>query len=346
MADLTRLHWTQLLAPHREPCVVATTEDITTGFLNCPDEVDGVSLSVGDRILVWMQDDATENGFYQVDVVGGGANGEWSRTDDFDDDEKIETGISTRIQKGDTFAGKAFYLETQGALVVDTTELVFCEVPGDGENQKKFIFDSFNGSDDDDLSVQWRVTHVGGNGVVLSNNRARFYCGDPADTAVAQVMNRSLLLGYYNSIDWEARRLHDPEGELTIIARADGTVVLGEHYFLIWEDNQANPKLYHCAADGTETLLATIAGMTLDVTLRDFKWTIVNLTNGHVYHSFYLGGALITTYTNTSNLKREEGYVGFAGDVTAAATSDGINYVVIDKFKAYQQGWHNQVSAM
>jgi hypothetical protein len=60
----------------------ATTSNIYNFTNECPSVVDGVALSVNDRVLVKNQNNKIENGIYKVVTVGTGADGEWVRADD------------------------------------------------------------------------------------------------------------------------------------------------------------------------------------------------------------------------------------------------------------------------
>ena len=60
--------------------VVITTDTNLTG--GAPSLVDGVSLSLNDRVLVTGNDPASENGLYYVTTVGTGSNGTWQRSVD------------------------------------------------------------------------------------------------------------------------------------------------------------------------------------------------------------------------------------------------------------------------
>ena len=65
-----------------------------------PATVDGVSLALGDRILVAGQTAGAENGLYKVTVVGSGSNGTWARTKDGDDQGDITAGMTTVVTAG------------------------------------------------------------------------------------------------------------------------------------------------------------------------------------------------------------------------------------------------------
>jgi hypothetical protein len=105
-------------SPVKRPCKVATTAN---HGLSGTSDVDGVSISAGDRILVWKQTTAYQNGIYLADAST------WSRAGDFDDATKdhIEAGIQVYVQQGDTYARVPFTLVTTGAITLGVTNLTF-----------------------------------------------------------------------------------------------------------------------------------------------------------------------------------------------------------------------------
>ena len=108
-------------------CLVATTDNITDLAAGAPDTVDGVALSVGDRILVKEQTTQTQNGIYVVDVVGTGSNGKWSRATDFDGTPtaEVQGGNLVFVEQGTLNSNTSFYLTGQGELTVGTDNLIF-----------------------------------------------------------------------------------------------------------------------------------------------------------------------------------------------------------------------------
>ena len=117
----------QLRIIYKNPCRVATTANIAVLAGGAPSTVDGVTLSVGDRVLVKDQTASAENGIYVVDTVGTGSNGSWSRSLDMDDvvEDEIVAGLSTYIQEGTLGAKNTFTLTTTGTIVLGTTGLLF-----------------------------------------------------------------------------------------------------------------------------------------------------------------------------------------------------------------------------
>ena len=107
--------------------MVATTDNITDLAAGAPNTVDGVALSVGDRILVKEQTIQTQNGIYVVDVVGTGSNGKWSRAKDFDGTPtaEVQGGNLVFVEQGTLNSNTSFYLTGQGELTVGTDNLIF-----------------------------------------------------------------------------------------------------------------------------------------------------------------------------------------------------------------------------
>lgn len=103
---------------------VVTTSNVTLSG-GAPATVDGVSLTLEDRILVTAQTDATENGIYRVTTVGSGSTGTWVRSRDANQNEEVLAGMSCIVSEGSTYADTFWKLTTDGAVTLGTTELTF-----------------------------------------------------------------------------------------------------------------------------------------------------------------------------------------------------------------------------
>jgi hypothetical protein len=95
---------------------VATTENIT---LSNTQTIDGIALSVGDRVLVKDQNTGSQNGIYVV------ADGAWTRATDFDAPNEVTSGVFTFVEQGTVNSDCGFVLTTDGTVVVGTTALSF-----------------------------------------------------------------------------------------------------------------------------------------------------------------------------------------------------------------------------
>ena len=102
----------------------ATTENIT---LSGTQTIDGIALSIGNRVLVKNQSTASENGIYVV------ASSTWSRSTDADEDAEITSGLFVFVEEGDTNADSGWVLSTNGTITVGSTSLSFVQFSGAGQ---------------------------------------------------------------------------------------------------------------------------------------------------------------------------------------------------------------------
>lgn len=94
-------------------------------------DIDGVTPSVGNRILVKDQADGEENGIYTVTVVGnGGAAFVLTRATDADTAAELTAGASVVVTEGTSNGDLGYRLTTNDTITIGTTELVFTMVPG------------------------------------------------------------------------------------------------------------------------------------------------------------------------------------------------------------------------
>lgn len=95
---------------------VATTAAIA---LNGLQNIDGVALVAGDRVLVKDQAAGAENGIY---VAAAGA---WSRAADADSGTKLTAGATVPVEAGTTNADTIWMVKTDGAIIVGATAIAF-----------------------------------------------------------------------------------------------------------------------------------------------------------------------------------------------------------------------------
>ncbi|MGX5834789.1 phage tail protein [Aeromonas piscicola] len=96
----------------------ATVANIT---LSGAQTIDGVVLTVGDRVLVKDQTTAAQNGIYLV------AAQSWARSIDADSGEKLTGGARVPVEGGTVNAGKVWYLSNTGAISIGSTGLLFID---------------------------------------------------------------------------------------------------------------------------------------------------------------------------------------------------------------------------
>jgi hypothetical protein len=111
----------------KKNCRVATTAnvDLSSGLAN-GQTVDGVTVATGDRILVWKQTDAKQNGIYVAPASGAA-----SRAADFDAPSEI-IGAAVIVVSGTANANEG-YIVTNGAVVVGTNDINFTQFTALGQ---------------------------------------------------------------------------------------------------------------------------------------------------------------------------------------------------------------------
>jgi hypothetical protein len=104
----------------------ATTANIT---LSNTQTIDGVALSVGDRVLVKNQSTGSQNGIYVV------ASGSWTRATDFDNvpDLEVSPGTFFFVEEGTTQADNGYVVSNDGAITIGTTAITFSQFSGAGQ---------------------------------------------------------------------------------------------------------------------------------------------------------------------------------------------------------------------
>ena len=96
--------------------------------------VDGITLSVADRVLVYEQTTQTQNGVYVVTDVGSGStNWVLTRSDDtntygVDSPNALSEGSTFFVSQGNTGAGETYTCNTTGIITFGTTNITFAQI--------------------------------------------------------------------------------------------------------------------------------------------------------------------------------------------------------------------------
>ena len=124
-------------------CRVATTSNLTATYDNgsagigatltnsggmAALTIDVVSVSIGDRVLVWVQSVVPQNGIYVVSNVGSSlVNWVLTRATDYDTSaEVIEDGL-VLVNQGVNYAGICFQEVAAGPFTIGTSDISFAE---------------------------------------------------------------------------------------------------------------------------------------------------------------------------------------------------------------------------
>jgi hypothetical protein len=96
--------------------------------------IDGITMVVADRVLVYEQTDQTQNGVYVVTSIGSGAT-DWvlTRSDDADTygfagPDTLSEGSTFFVQEGATGAGETYTCNTVGTITFGTTNITFVQI--------------------------------------------------------------------------------------------------------------------------------------------------------------------------------------------------------------------------
>jgi len=95
--------------------------------------IDGITMVVDDRVLIYEQADATQNGVYVVTNVGSpSTNWVLTRSDDTDtagenDSNSLDEGSYFFVEEGNTGAGESYICNTPGTITFGTTEITFVQ---------------------------------------------------------------------------------------------------------------------------------------------------------------------------------------------------------------------------
>jgi hypothetical protein len=151
---------------YKQATRVITTTNITLAG-GAPSLVDGVNLTLKDRVLVTGQTNAAQNGIYFVTTLGSGANGTWTRSTDTDVTGELLAGTIVMVTEGLIYADTQWKLVTDDPIVIGTSLLIF-------EQNSAFAFGNVyaNGTAVLASSVGDVLTLSAGNNISISGNNA------------------------------------------------------------------------------------------------------------------------------------------------------------------------------
>ena len=102
---------------------VATTTNITLSGIQT---IDGITVSINDRVLVKNQTTASQNGIYIVQ------SGSWNRSSDSNSSTKLTPGAFVFVEQGTINADTGWVLSTDGVITIDTTAITWTQFSSAG----------------------------------------------------------------------------------------------------------------------------------------------------------------------------------------------------------------------
>jgi hypothetical protein len=107
---------------------------LTNSGANVSLVVDGISVANTNRVLVYTQSNAVQNGVYVVSDIGSNVTS-WilTRSDDtntygFDSPEALSEGSTFFVQEGDTGSGETYTCNTPGVITFGTSNITFTQI--------------------------------------------------------------------------------------------------------------------------------------------------------------------------------------------------------------------------
>lgn len=288
---------------------------------------DGPTAQVGDRILIYNQTNAFENGIYEVTVVGNGSTA-WvlTRTSDADtyalkSPNGLGAGDAFFITSGNTGAGETYVMNTTGTITFGTTAINFVQV------SDATLYTAGNGlqlTNGTEFSLVTPVTTVnGGTGLTAFTSGGAVYAtstsalttgtlpiasgGTNATTASTAFNNLSPITTTGDLIIGTGS---NAAGRLGI--GANGYVLTSNGTTATWEPG-ASSMVYPGAGIPNSTGTAWGTSYTTSG-----SGTVVALTNSPVFTTPNLGTPSAATLTNATGLPISTGVSGLGTGISSA----------------------------
>lgn len=90
--------------------------------------IDGVSMAVGDRVLLKDQTTGSQNGLYEWE----GAATAMRRAPDANQSAELTAGLMVTVEEGATNADTTWIITTDDPITVDSTAITFSQISGGG----------------------------------------------------------------------------------------------------------------------------------------------------------------------------------------------------------------------
>ena len=294
---------------YKQATRVITVANITLSG-GAPSQVDGVNLSLNDRVLVTGQTNKAQNGIYDVDTVGSGANGTWVRSGDTNTTGELLAGTIVMVTEGVIYADTQWKLTTNDPIVIGVSELIF-------EQNSAFAFGNVyaNGTAVLASSVGDVLTLTPGNNISITGNNT-------SKTVTIGVTGISL-----NSISNGTSNVN--------VVSSGGNVTVG----IAGTSNVAVFSSTGANITGTFGVSGNITGGNLttagqlsatgNATVGNLTTTIANFTTFNSSIGGNVTGTLIATSANAQffNQTNGAGYVTVAGYLTAVGNVTAGNII-------------------
>jgi hypothetical protein len=318
---LTRIRADQISnIDYKQAVKVITLTNISNLSNGAPLIVDGVTLSVGDRVLVSAQATGSQNGIYVVQSTGTGNNGAWIRSSDANATGDLEGGTILMVTDGASYADTSWKLITDDPIVIGVSTLTFLQNTGNS-----FNIISTAASNVAANGVSGTVTFTAGNNFsVVGNNASDVITFSVVDapTFVGNVTgnyfigNGSQLTGlpatYANAnvqsyLASNANVVITTTGNISTTANISGAYILGNGSQLTGlPAGYSNADVATYLASNSNVTITTTGNIT----------TTANITGNYILGNGALLTGVITSVANINNGTSNVTVVSAGGNVT------------------------------
>lgn len=265
--------------------------------------LDGVTVALNDRVLIYQQTNAAQNGIYTVTNVGSGStNWVLTRATDADsygpsDPDSLGQGDAFFVREGDTGAGELYVMNTEGTITFGTTDITFAQV------SSAAIYSAGNG-----IALTGTVFSVAA-GTGLTQEASGLAHADTSSQASVNNSGNTFIqditldgFGHVTALTSSTAVIND--GTITLAA---GTGLSGGGSFTT---NQSAPATVTFNVDLSELTTSTTDGDGDFFAVVDASNVTRKLTKGNI---------------NISGFNNDAGYTTNVGDITGVTAGTGLS---------------------